>query len=46
MAEGVKSCLESNLRPTRDAQRIQTKPCVNQDLGTAQETEPDLPLSV
>ena len=31
---------------TRDAQRIQTKPHVNQDLGNPQETEPDLPLSV
>ena len=30
---GVKSCLESNFRPTRDAQRVQTKPCKHQDLG-------------
>ena len=30
---GVKSCLESNLRPTRDAQRAQTNLCVHQDPG-------------
>ena len=39
-------CLESNLIPTRDAQRVQTKLCVHQDPGTSQETETDLPLSV
>ena len=43
MVGGVKSCLESNPIPTRDAQKAQTKPCVHQD---PQETEPDLPLSV
>ena len=31
---------------TGDAQRIPTKPRVNQDPGNPQETEPDLPLSV
>ena len=43
---GVKSHLESNPIPTRDAQRPQTKPYVHQDPGTPQETEPDLPLCV
>ena len=33
MVGGVKSCLESNLRPTRDAQRAQTKLCVHQGPG-------------
>ena len=42
----AKSCLESNLIPTREAQRAQTKPCVHQDPGTPQETEPHLPFSV
>ena len=46
MVGGVKLTLESNPIPTRDAQRAQTKPCVHQDPGTPQETEPDLPLSV
>ena len=46
MVGEVKSCLESNLIPTRDAQRAQTKPCVHQDPGTPQETEPHLPFSV
>ena len=42
----AKSCLEWNLIPTRDAQRAKTKPCVHQDPGTPQETEPHLPFSV
>ena len=46
MVGGAKSCLESNPIPTRDAQRAEAKPCVYQDPGTPQETEPDLPLSV
>ena len=33
MVGGVKSCLESNLRPTRDAQRAQTNLCVHQGPG-------------
>ena len=41
----AKLCLESKPIPTRDAQRTQTKPCVLQDPGTLQETEPHLPLS-
>ena len=45
MVGGVKSHLESNITPTRDAQRAQTKPCRHQD-PEAPETEPDLPLSV
>ena len=43
---GAKLTLESNPIPTRDAQRAQTKPCVHQDPGIPQDTEPDLPLSV
>ena len=46
MVDGAKSCLELNPISTRDAQRAQTKPCECQDLGTPQETEPDLHLSV
>ena len=46
MVGGVKLTLESNPIPTRDAQRAQMKPCVHQDPGIPQETEPDLPLSV
>ena len=46
MVEGVKSHLESNPIPARDSWRVQTKPCVHQEPGTPQETEPDLPLSV
>jgi len=42
----VKSCLESNLIHNREAQRAPTKPCVHQDPGTPQETEPHLPFSV
>ena len=42
--------LQLNLRPSRDTQRAQTKPCVHEDQmkgsQTPQETEPDLPLSV
>ena len=48
-ARGVKSNLESNLIPTRDAWGVQTKPYAYQDPGkgavTPQETEPDLPVS-
>ena len=33
MVGGAKSHLESNLRPPRDAQRVQTKSCVHQDPG-------------
>ena len=43
---GAKLRLEPNPILTRDIQQIQTKPCVHQDPGTSQETEPDLPLSV
>ena len=46
MVGGVKSCLESNPIPTRNARRAQTKPCAHQEPGTPQETKPDLPLSV
>ena len=42
----AKSCLESNLIHNREAQRAPTKPCVHQDPGTPQETEPHLPFSV
>ena len=41
MVGGPKSCLESNARV---AQRAKTKPCVHQDPGTPQETDPDSPL--
>ena len=43
---GVKSSLESNLIPARDTWRAQTKPCVHQDPGNPEETEPDVSLSV
>ena len=46
MARGAKPHLESNLMPTRDAQRGQTKPWAHQGPGTPQDTEPDLSLSV
>ena len=45
MVGGTKSCLESNLIPTNDAQRAQTKPCVQQDPKNP-ETDPELPWSV
>ena len=34
------------VKPARDAQRVQMKPCAHQDPGNTQETEPDPPLSV
>ena len=37
---GAKLRLEPNPILTRDIQQIQTKPCVHQDPGTSQETEP------
>ena len=44
--EGQKSCLESNLRLSRDSWRVQTKPFAHQDpekgAVTPQSTEPDL----
>ena len=43
---GYKITFKSNTMPTRDARRAQIKPCVHQDPGIPQETEPDLPLSV
>ena len=36
MVEGVKSCLESNPIPNREAWRAQTKPCAHQDPETPQ----------
>ena len=41
-----KITFKSNTMPTREAQRAQIKPCVHQDPGIPQQTEPDLPLSV
>ena len=46
MVGWAKSHLESNPIPAIDNRRAQTNPCVHQDPGTPQETEPDLPLSV
>ena len=46
MVGGTKSHLESNPILIRDPWRAQTKPCVHQDPGTPQKTEPDMPLSV
>ena len=46
MVGGAKSCLESNLILARDTERAQTKPLCAPGPGAAQETEPDLPLSV
>ena len=43
MVGGVKSCLELNPIPSRDAHRAQTKPCVNQE---TLQTEPKLSLGV
>ena len=39
MVGRAKLCLESDSIPTRDTWRVQTKPCVNQDPGTPQETD-------
>ena len=43
MVGGVKSCLELNPIPSRDAHGAQTKPCVNQE---TLQTEPKLSLGV
>ena len=45
MVEGVKSHLESNPIPSRDARRAQTTLCTPGPRDPT-ETEPDLPLSV
>ena len=50
MAGGAQSHLKSNLIPTREAWKAQTKPCVHRNQGKEQwppqETEPGLPVSV
>ena len=50
MVEETQFTLKSNLRLSRDAQRVGKKPCAHQTQGRGQrppqETEPDLTLSV